>query len=84
MWVRGLKPDAPPVGRIAATVAPYVGAWIETRVVVEELSDDAASHPMWVRGLKPTPGVCPPRGCVVAPYVGAWIETAKRVQLHKA
>ena len=33
-------------------VAPYVGAWIETRIKIKaELK--LASHPMWVRGLKP-------------------------------
>ena len=35
----------------SATVAPYVGAWIET---IEQDSKRFAypSHPMWVRGLK--------------------------------
>ena len=34
-----------------STVAPYVGAWIETSYMVE-LPTLMESHPMWVRGLK--------------------------------
>ena len=30
MWVRGLKPFSPAVETLAASVAPRVGAWIET------------------------------------------------------
>ena len=32
-------------------VAPYVGAWIETRET-ENQEDTSKSHPTWVRGLK--------------------------------
>ena len=32
-------------------VAPYVGAWIETRTDLATNGHDG-SHPMWVRGLK--------------------------------
>ena len=32
-------------------VAPYVGAWIETLLKVNNWLSDG-SHPMWVRGLK--------------------------------
>ena len=74
MWVRGLKQ----VGlymRLERTVAPYVGAWIETHV--EAISSRTAlSHPMWVRGLKLMGNAqSPARELDVAPYVGAWIET---------
>ena len=33
-------------------VAPYVGAWIETRLRKQEVML-RMSHPTWVRGLKP-------------------------------
>ena len=50
MWVRGLKPCH---GIIMAcySVAPYVGAWIETCTCLWQ-TNTRASHPMWVRGLK--------------------------------
>ena len=51
MWVRGLKHPRRHLRRTAHSVAPYVGAWIETgRQGVERHSWQ--SHPMWVRGLK--------------------------------
>ena len=31
MWVRGLKLQSPVTGLNGTDVAPYVGAWIETR-----------------------------------------------------
>ena len=59
-------------------VAPYVGAWIETKTDLLPYFNDR-SHPTWVRGLKPTDNIVPFIGDVigdgVAPYVGAWIET---------
>ena len=50
-WVRGLKPGFPRMPIHIRTVAPYVGAWIETR---KRPSGDLlpGSHPTWVRGLK--------------------------------
>ena len=33
------------------SVAPYVGAWIETCLVIRK-DTYSSSHPMWVRGLK--------------------------------
>ena len=55
-------------------VAPLVGAWIETLVVLyNKLCSQ--SHPSWVRGLKHIL-VCQRLGQhAVAPLVGAWIET---------
>ena len=35
-------------------VAPYVGAWIETKEQAL-LAHTQKSHPTWVRGLKPNP-----------------------------
>ena len=36
---------------MALSVAPYVGAWIETTCLLNTLNI-TESHPMWVRGLK--------------------------------
>ena len=34
------------------TVAPHVGAWIETSPKTHQMECGLKSHPMWVRGLK--------------------------------
>ena len=52
MWVRGLKRDISKCFTTESDVAPYVGAWIETRNCYRNTLP-ALSHPMWVRGLKP-------------------------------
>ena len=56
------------------SVAPLVGAWIETYYFFPFLAN-ILSHPSWVRGLKRyrcnTVRLLP----CVAPLVGAWIET---------
>ena len=51
MWVRGLKLclEGHCMGR--DSVAPYVGAWIETLTQMYHFCL-IKSHPMWVRGLK--------------------------------
>ena len=36
----------------STTVAPLVGAWIETSVSITTEGGTAKSHPSWVRGLK--------------------------------
>ena len=51
-WVRGLKPTSDGT-RPSTPVAPYVGAWIETRPTYRE-NMTQQSHPTWVRGLKLT------------------------------
>ena len=56
------------------TVAPYVGAWIETECTTESLVS-VKSHPTWVRGLKHLLKAWLYCETIVAPYVGAWIET---------
>ena len=33
------------------SVAPRVGAWIETKAATD-INADVVSHPVWVRGLK--------------------------------
>ena len=73
MWVRGLKLLLAVLWIISTKVAPYVGAWIETHVLLRA-SLQEASHPMWVRGLKQTVTIYI-NVHQVAPYVGAWIET---------
>ena len=62
-------------------VAPYVGAWIETVMIVTKLKplDVAPYVGAWIetfRGL-----ICALR-INVAPYVGAWIETCKTLQTN--
>ena len=52
VWVRGLKPICIVQYQKVITVAPRVGAWIETKVTFE-LKNFAVPHPVWVRGLKP-------------------------------
>ena len=50
-WVRGLKQRICVPNPRFRRVAPYVGAWIETRCR-EESDGRGTSHPTWVRGLK--------------------------------
>ncbi len=52
VWVRGLKPLMECLWRYSHLVAPRVGAWIETSILLNALMN-ATSHPVWVRGLKP-------------------------------
>ena len=71
--MRGLK--LPKSKREASTtVAPLVGAWIETMLKPFSFAR-FASHPLWVRGLKHAKIVPEHHSNVVAPLVGAWIET---------
>ena len=51
MWVRGLKQKRREIQKRRDSVAPHVGAWIETRRRVKA-AVCKGSHPMWVRGLK--------------------------------
>ena len=74
MWVRGLKPAKVQAQDMLKSVAPYVGAWIETVSSVSSVSV-SLSHPMWVRGLKLLLYLSSVSLLYVAPYVGAWIET---------
>ena len=74
MWVRGLKQEVRHLNTKNRLVAPYVGAWIETKAIrLREC--ECSSHPMWVRGLKLRLLVNLCMILCVAPYVGAWIET---------
>ena len=51
VWVRGLKLSTTRDSLIVVTVAPRVGAWIETFDQLGHLGY-FQSHPVWVRGLK--------------------------------
>ena len=54
-------------------VAPYTGAWIEIRLLVE-CPNDALSLPTRERGLKFNFYIYYTSMSAVAPYTGAWIE----------
>ena len=53
VWVRGLKPLMICKLSFGPSVAPRVGAWIETIVTICLRPVRSQSHPVWVRGLKP-------------------------------
>ena len=59
---------------MAGSVAPFVGAWIETAVAAL-VAAVAASLPSWERGLKLAVDAEEGTYGKVAPFVGAWIET---------
>ena len=68
------------VSLLSLSVAPRVGAWIETPSSPDDLKL-SESHPVWVRGLKPA-RYAQGRGTQhVAPRVGAWIETTYKSAL---
>ena len=74
MWVRGLKQTNHQNIHVHLSVAPRVGAWIETLILIlgERLGEVAPRVGAWIEtyakhvalGLD-----------FVAPRVGAWIET---------
>ena len=74
-WVRGLKQRAYVHARTRRRVAPYVGAWIETR----EAEGSGTSFKVapyvgaWIETIYTMRSSLRLR---VAPYVGAWIETS--------
>ena len=73
-WVRGLKLIFRNGYRVVITVAPYVGAWIETRLdnANKQQQYVAPYVGAWIETSKSSNGEL--LGSV-APYVGAWIET---------
>ena len=73
-WVRGLKHSTYCTTNAAPSVAPLVGAWIETLNVLH-YKRVSVSHPSWVRGLKHNIMDIMITEINVAPLVGAWIET---------
>ena len=50
-WERGLKPSIPAAAEGSRSVAPFVGAWIETMKYFGRLTP-FVSLPSWERGLK--------------------------------
>ncbi len=72
-WVRGLK-LAIASSPNASKVAPYVGAWIETKSKKVMLSATAVA-PYVGAWIETRNWDKPEIGAGVAPYVGAWIET---------
>ena len=58
-------------------VAPYAGAWIETRIDFEELTEVGKVAPYagaWIETLRAMIAISSDS---VAPYAGAWIETLR-------
>ena len=64
------------------TVAPRVGAWIETGSI-RRYAFKEVSHPVWVRGLKQLVSSYKAKPIIVAPRVGAWIETTARRKIRR-
>ena len=72
-WVRGLK-QLRVAGLRLHTVAPYVGAWIETPFMCHPSAVPKVAPYVgaWIETLLLFRPLC---AILVAPYVGAWIET---------
>ena len=75
-WVRGLKLWHCPKNQRLEEVAPYVGAWIETRIIFKLalLVEVAPYVGAWIETSRTHQTK---QNRFVAPYVGAWIETPK-------
>ena len=74
MWVRGLKPRHHYGACRLSTVAPHVGAWIETpeRCDVQHVVKVAPHVGAWIETAFALDKLY---RLSVAPHVGAWIET---------
>ena len=64
-----------PHSLLLAAVAPYVGAWIETRSLPRQMWM-MQSHPTWVRGLKLTDSIYHDIHILSHP---TWVRGLKRV-----
>ena len=73
-WERGLKRKCFISSYFCDSVAPFVGAWIETMKTIKEIRE-YSSLPSWERGLKHLLSMNGLTVLIVAPFVGAWIET---------
>ena len=62
----------------AKVVAPFMGAWIETKYQIRLRIHHYRSRPSWARGLKQLLARGGLDGSDVAPFMGAWIETSGR------
>ena len=78
-WARGLKHVAGLWGRGMSSVAPRVGAWIETRRVSRCSIRMNMSRPAWARGLKHTRADVPARKKMSRP---AWARGLKLYVQH--
>ena len=79
MWVRGLKRKQYEAEQAKQAVAPYVGAWIETKYFINDFG--AKEVAPYVGAWIETADIWRRfSGAIVAPYVGAWIETRKHNQ----
>ena len=74
MWVRGLKHNKGYTSMVHLLVAPYVGAWIETRVAAANAWNSRVA-PYVGAWIEPSFTWESQKCGSVAPYVGAWIET---------
>ncbi len=63
------------IGPDRGAVAPFTGAWIETKGLHHDRFSEFMSHPLRVRGLKPINYINGLETAIVAPFTGAWIET---------
>ena len=75
MWVCGLKPFRSLYLSSTRPVAPYVGVWIETEVMIWVVSRICRTLCGCVDWNKSASTLL--RSSSVAPYVGVWIETLK-------
>ena len=74
-WARGLKQQQDIYVGGCSSVAPHVGAWIETPMPIDARCQ-VVSRPTWARGLKRFESIEQDWQRSVAPHVGAWIETS--------
>ena len=74
MWVRGLKQRILEDNQCSARVAPFVGAWIETKVDCLEQNKSLVAPFVgaWIETVVDNDSKIDRK---VAPFVGAWIET---------
>ena len=74
MWERGLKQALADSYIMLPSVAPHVGAWIETTPNMGQfiISDVAPHVGAWIETCRAFRAVS---ARTVAPHVGAWIET---------
>ena len=79
MWVRGLKLTSSPIQELEPSVAPYVGAWIETLSSLSTMARSCVA-PYVGAWIETTVLNFIIFRRFVAPYVGAWIETYVRMK----
>ena len=78
-WVRGLKPNVSTYTYLDISVAPLVGAWIETPYILQRMQIRLVA-PLVGAWIETRPSVSATISRPVAPLVGAWIETPRWTQ----